>query len=291
MVHNNFKILDESKIKYLPECKTMWTEKLKECKQRLEPRLMAYNAIPRHLEGELHTKLIEAVAAVELSKLNLGDRLNSDPYHKVPRHLMMRVELAQSNYDKHIKMKRAITEGYEDLNWDLLQLPDKQQIEFLQNYFDIPPTPPHVMINISPNWKGKTINNAMIIHFKNVIADYFNELDSKRYQHYTYVLENGGDGDHLHAHIVAAVNTDYQQSTMTHIAKGKINSQLRKHWKRHFTGKGVEGVLGGKFAIQTNILRNEKLIEDKLNYLSNDNKPSGHENKSEIMSPVRIDFS
>ncbi len=291
MVHNNFKILDESQIKYLPESKTMWTEKLKDHEARLLPRINAYNAIPKWKEGDLFGKLMECTKAMEAKKLELGAELNSSPYHKIPVAITMNLELAQEEYDKHIAMKRAITGGYEGVEWGYHELSESAKIAFLQRYFDIPPLPPHVMINISPDWKGKEITTPMIREFKGTITDYFNEMDSNRYSKYTYVLENGGEGDHLHAHIVACINPDYTKSTETHISKRKNHSQIRKHWKRHFTGKGVQGALDGKFAIQTNILRNEKLIEDKSKYLYNENKPVGHENKSEIMSPVTIDFS
>eukprot|EP01043_Picozoa_sp_COSAG02_P052351 COSAG02_NODE_5624_length_4175_cov_1.970069_2_plen_87_part_00 len=62
------------------------------------------------------------------------------------------------------------------------------------------------MINISPDWKSgeKRTTTQQIKLLKLIIEQYLQE--SERYDYYSYVIENGAQGDHIHAHIVAHIN-------------------------------------------------------------------------------------
>lgn len=153
----------------------------------------------------------------------------------------------------------------------------------IAEYMGVKPFIPCVMINISPNWKGKfgkdpLTDKLMIKHFINVIEKYLNA--SNRYERYKYVLECGGDGDHLHAHIVAEMKAGTQKSVVTHLNKGNHAVELRKIWDKG--KKGMEGVLKGKYAIQRILLRTETLRDDKLDYLVEELKPEGHKNMRDL---------
>lgn len=162
------------------------------------------------------------------------------------------------------------------------------QIRIIENHFHIPPMTPHIMINISPDWKGQTITKDMIDAFCDCIESYAKEMENQRYNKLTYILESGKDGNHLHAHCVFSINPNQINSVLngknSHIKKGKHIRQLNTWWKK--------GVFGGiKLNIQSVILRTELLIEDKIKYLDPDNKPIGHENLTKLMEIKVLDFS
>lgn len=153
------------------------------------------------------------------------------------------------------------------------------------------PFNPCVMINISPNWKGvfgqdPFCDEMMIERFKEVIDEYLKEYQGNhiRYSKYKYVIECGGEGDHLHAHIVAEINPEaigVLDGRNSHIRRGNHSQQLRKWWKKKMP-EGKEGLLKGKYAIQSIILRTEELRDDKLEYLLEEKKPEGHKNKEDL---------
>ena len=148
-----------------------------------------------------------------------------------------------------------------------------------------------VMINISPDWKGvfgqdPFCDEMMIERFQEVINEYLKEYQGNhlRYSKYKYVIECGGEGDHLHAHIVAEINPDaigVLDGKNSHIRRGNHSQQLRKWWKKKMP-KGKEGLLKGKYSIQSIILRTETLRDDKLEYLIEEKKPEGHKNKEDL---------
>lgn len=168
----------------------------------------------------------------------------------------------------------------------------------LCEYMNVIPFTPSVMINISPNWKGKSKmhHEYMIQLLENTIVTYLKA--SNRYDYYSYVIECGGDGDHIHCHIVAHINPDYNKSVITHINKGNHTVELRKIfskcYKEKFSGlkpKGIEGVLQGKYAIQRILLRTQELAEDKLSYLVEENKPEGHKNAEHSICPKFVSIT
>lgn len=165
----------------------------------------------------------------------------------------------------------------------------------LCEYMNVIPFTPSVMINISPAWKGKKgIDKIKINLLEMTILTYLKA--SNRYDYFSYVIECGGDGDHIHAHIVAHINNDIGKSVMTHINKGNHAIEIRKIFKKvcdtqKLKLKGIEGVLQGKYAIQRIILRNQDLVDDKLSYLIEEKKPDGHKNATHPICPKFVEFT
>ena len=175
--------------------------------------------------------------------------------------------------DKYIKMwADCIANGV---------YPNKKRGSFerIATFMNVTPFRPCVMINISPDWKGKRIDSLMKKHFQKVIEKYLNE--SNRYSRWKYCLECGSEGNFLHAHIVAEINPALEKSVMTHINKGNHAVQLRKAWD-NMDGGYAKGKLKGKYSIQRVILRTEILRDDKLEYLIEESKPEGHKNKYDL---------
>ncbi len=158
-------------------------------------------------------------------------------------------------------------------------LADPNLKKSLYGFLGLIPFNPCVMINISPNWKGKV--DPKDYHWQALLADtiqtYLKSCD--RYTKWQYCLECGGDGDFLHAHIVAEINPAIHKSVMTHINKGNHKYEIIKALKKL---KGDEGLLKGKFAIQRILLNTETLRDDKLKYLFETNKPEGHQYKYDM---------
>lgn len=171
------------------------------------------------------------------------------------------------------------------------KITDNQQIA---EYMGISPFYPSVMINISPNWKGRFTNykgeplrDAFDVRdFKAVIEKYL--TSNNRYTKWKYCLECGSEGNFLHAHIVAEINPKCYKSVITHINKGNHSVELSKHWDKidrfpkQKTSKGMEGLLKGKFAVQRVLIRNREILRDKLQYLLEENKPEGHHNLCDL---------
>ncbi|AXH76442.1 MAG: putative replicase [Cressdnaviricota sp.] len=165
----------------------------------------------------------------------------------------------------------------------------------LCEYMNVIPFTPSVMINISPAWKGKKgIDKIKINLLEITILKYLKA--SNRYDYFSYVIECGGEGDHIHAHIVAHINNDIGKSVLTHINKGNHSVEIKKIFqkclKEHkMIPKGIEGALKGKYAIQRIMLRNQDLVDDKLSYLHEEKKPDGHKNAEHPICPKLVVFT
>lgn len=171
--------------------------------------------------------------------------------------------------------------------------------EDINAYLDIIPFTPSIMLNISPNWKGKyhvidddtephekeyllLENQRMEEALQMLVETYMRECN--RFDYYDYVMEVGSEGNHLHAHIVGHVNPrlirsvcgdSTKGSTKTsHFGKGNHVQQLLK------ISKGLKGIKGyvTRYGIQSSILRKDYLVNDKLDYLYEEKKPEGHKN-------------
>lgn len=159
-----------------------------------------------------------------------------------------------------------------------------ENLKEILDYLEIIPYTPCIMINISPNWKGKLTTDVSrqmgIKKFKKVIETYLNSCN--RYTKWKYVIESGSEDNFIHSHIVAEINPDQINSVLngknSHIRKGNHTQELRKIWDKVMP-EGFVGYLKGKYSIQTTILRTEQLKKDKLDYLIEDLKPEGHKNK------------
>ena len=165
---------------------------------------------------------------------------------------------------------------------------ESREMETILDYLDIIPFIPCMMFNISPNWKGlygknKLTDELMEKKFCKVIDTYLNNCN--RYSSYKYCLESGSEDNFLHAHVVAEINPKMINSVLngknSHVRKGNHVQEIRKIWDKVMP-KGYVGYLKGKFSIQSIILRNEILKEDKLKYLVEENKPEGHKNKRDL---------
>lgn len=266
MVHNRNSLLDESEIKYIDDIKEM------------KPKYII----------EFEKKLYDA------------------------RDICMRYEYLFKDKDINGKITFATRDEYNDASELMEAYENIQKDEFLKGFINFPgmdkhfqkgsetiakymgviPFMPCVMINISPNWKGQfgqdpLVDEIMKDNLKEVLEKYLKA--SNRYSKYKYVIECGGDGDHLHAHAVAEINKGTEKSVMTHLNKGNHAVELRKIWKKVMP-KGKEGLLKGKYAIQRIILRNEILVKDKLDYLIEEKKPEGHKNSEDLGVLVSVGF-
>ncbi len=184
-------------------------------------------------------------------------------------------------------------EGIEGLR-DMLSMISPNDLKstniHIVEYMKVKPFRTSVMINISPNWKGKfnikgPAGKYNIKRFQQTIESYL--AAGNRYTNYKYAIECGGEGNFLHAHIVAEINHKIEKSVLTHIDHGNHTRDLQNIWNQNFKGteygfEGKEGILRGKHSVQRIIIRKQNILEDKLNYLINDTKPVGHENKYDL---------
>ena len=144
------------------------------------------------------------------------------------------------------------------------------------------------MINISPKWPEKYHLGKYKVKLEEAILKF---AKSGKWKEFHYVIENGKNGDHLHAHCVC-IPTD-PKLVKSYIAKGN-----HYQWfKREFDNTnnkypvGFVGCLKGKHSIQIVSVNNHQIYEDKLKYLQEETKPEDHQNKSKLMDKVEIDFS
>ncbi len=146
----------------------------------------------------------------------------------------------------------------------------KSEYDAVARYYNVIPFTPSVMLNISPNW-GDECKGRRIQCLKQLVDSYMTE---GWYDKWSYVIECGSEGTHIHAHIVAHMNVTRLKSVESHLRKGNHTRQLQK-WSRKIEGMGgvIEGV-----SVQKIILRTEELVSDKLDYLIESKKPQGHKN-------------
>lgn len=176
--------------------------------------------------------------------------------------------------------------------------PDEMSKEALYKYYNILPFHRCIMINISPNWKGKIQMDdpqqvAKAITLINELWDTIFDRDIKRYSRMRYVVECGSDGDFIHCHCVLELNPSMIKSTMNCIKKGNHLLEIRKIWDRLCKSKngwvGYVGLLKGRYALQSTLLNNELIRDDKLKYLIEDQKPFSHRNQAHPQFPELVD--
>ena len=204
-------------------------------------------------------------------------------------------EVRPMKYDKNIWDKICdewIDEDHEGVNHALIH--ESLRPWMCQDYcrrHNIIPFIPFLTFNISPNWKlrpkancsreGKLLvwNEDLIENFGEVIKLFF--AISQRFTKIEYAIEVGSEGTHLHAHIVAYINPNFEKSVITQHHKGNLAAGFRKMWDRKMP-KGCEGCLKGKFAIQGSVIRKPEYEQQKLDYLSEDMKPEDHKNEWDL---------
>lgn len=283
------KVLDEGVIKYIPENKMKKLDltasvnlKMKEkidiyepdkfgmIKRRWDVENPHYERLPKILEEFIDIygewEYIEKEVAVGQVWKKICDTPDKPP-------VVRRVNVYE---------KQKLKNGYKF--WG--EYPRKME-DIIYEYLGVERPRPFftaVMINISPNWKGKfgvdnLTDKLMIKKFQEVVETYLKAND--RYSKWKYCLECGGEGNHLHCHIVAEFNPKCKKSCETHIGKGNHAGEINKIWDRIFP-EGYRRVCKGKYSIHRVILRNENLLNDKLNYLHEDLKPEGHKNLKDL---------
>lgn len=159
-----------------------------------------------------------------------------------PQGLMLKFK---NKYFEDLKLKKEYT--YINFEDDLEMVFQKHFTnQDLLDYLGIIPFTPSVMINISPDWsefvltgemqkKYKNTSEAKVGCLKKIIDSYMQE---QWYEKWEYVIENGSDGKHIHAHIVAKMNTKRLKSVESHLKRGNNTQQLKKY------AKGIKGIQG-----------------------------------------------
>lgn len=168
--------------------------------------------------------------------------------------------------------------------------------EEIQKHFNYIPFIPFITFNISPNWASCEIDGTplpwKVAILENSIKDFFRI--SKRFTQIDYAIEGGSDNKHLHAHVVARINPDQQATVITQLQKGNLSNGYRKIWiknlQKPYIKKGMGGIMKGKFAIQSSLMRKEEFLIDKLNYLKEDLKPEDHKNLVDLNKRETIYF-
>ena len=255
MVNNIFKILDENELKQLSK--------------------FDYNMGKLNLYNEVLKK------STRLTNVKEFDDAKCD---------FVTHQIHNENYKEPPPRIKYALKKYMDYNmeWDWTNHPKGPQNletrfvtwcggeETIYNYLEIIPFTPSVMINISPDWSNiKRSNTNKVTILKTIIDNYMKE---EWFDKWEYVIENGSDGTHIHAHIVAHMNVKRLKSTESHLRKGNHTQQLKKYAKKL---KGMEGIIKGS-SVQKVFLRTEEILKDKLLYLHEDTKPEGHKNQSVI---------
>ena len=147
----------------------------------------------------------------------------------------------------------------------------------LAKLYDIKPFIHQYMINISPRWDTEHEPTDIEIQlFRKCILEYVNQgVKGGWWESGFFTLESGGTGKHLHAHLVLKPNKDILKSVDSYM-DGNHSSGFTKVFSKHM---GQYGECKGRFAIQKKVLRNEELVDDKIDYLRENMKEEGHKNK------------
>jgi len=249
MVCNKLKILDGGTIKMCPECIEM---KKPEYVFRFEDEIRQMNHLwnQRRLAGDIVQELIRFGRCHEKEE---------NTYNVL-------CEKWNQKYEDNPTLNYYLGNDCEFFT--------RCEFNKIAKYYDIMPFTPSVMINISPNWNGKVIKGK-INKLKKLINLY---MEEGWYDEWSYVIENGSEGKHIHAHIVAHMNPQRLKSTESHLRRGNHTRQLIKYSNKI---EGMGGLIEG-VSVQKVFLRTEVLVNDKLDYLIEEKKPSGHKNKSVI---------
>lgn len=156
---------------------------------------------------------------------------------------------------------------------------DQFGMEKINKYLDIEPFNDSLMLNISPKWSEgvEGLSEGKKIRFLKKIINSF-ITDSGRFLRHKYVIECGKTGDHIHAHCVLELNPELKKSNKTWISKHNHIRDLRNIWKRFATDADITDTIDSKHAIQSILIKNRNMLQDKLNYLIEDLKPLSHQN-------------
>lgn len=272
MVNNSNYIFDEGENKFVGEYKMSVPKWFRDFDRKV------FDCRMKEMEYERYCELYRNRDSIHGSWLQFENQEQVDKYHKLNN------EINELKKDEFLWPKR-----YANLKWKANSYKD------IAEYMGHIPYNPCVMFNISPNWKDKA--SPMVDVYRQLldrtICNYLSSCN--RYSRWKYCLESGGEGNFLHAHIVAEINPKVAKSVKTHINKGNHTREIMKQWDnvlkdlnldynsfRSGKEKGIEGLLKGKYSIQRILINNEDMFKDKINYLYEDKKPEGHKNKYDL---------
>lgn len=243
---------EESEMKYVRSQLNRIRDEVDEFNEKMEEWHRKYNMLARELKGM------------------------EPPYDK-PSPLDVRLGLKPyaPKLDKY-NIEKKTYEKYENFTF-IGEKYHKGMDSFLFKYYDIKPFEPWVMLNISPNWAGKKISRSAVYKLKTTFESYLKE---EWYSEWYYVLEAGGNGDHLHLHALCKMNKDKQIKS--------VRSHVSKHWKRQIQkhARDTDGGFGGLIKLpgmQSIVIQGdqgEQILNDKMDYLVEEKKPIGHKNKT-----------
>lgn len=145
--------------------------------------------------------------------------------------------------------------------------------------FNAPKKRSYLWLTLSPDKLLRNMDNTpeMLEQLSKWCENWFGHYIG--YGDYSYVVENGSQGDHLHVHAVLELINSHKHA-----------EKLKRSWNKHFpkhqlltsvdaTSKGFKnGTKRGEYCYAT--FTDEVILQDKLDYLENEKKGS-HENLSD----------
>jgi hypothetical protein len=222
--------------------------------------------------NEKITKLINSIGSIEAERIDIVAKFVGDPYDDYPLQ-----EKLWSIDAKLCEFKADL----EKLEWNNMKRPTELSKKELYEFFNMTEFQDCIMINVSPKWvEGlEGLNEGGKIKFLKIVLNKFITC-SDRFTKHKFVIECGKNGNHIHAHAVLQLNPDMKKSNKTWISKGNITRDLRAVWNKLSRELELEqeDCLKSKYAIQTILIKNERMLKDKLDYLIEELKPLSHQN-------------
>lgn len=274
MVNNLNKILNEGSILFVDECNRMPRDLRKEYK-------LHWNYINSKNEEILEHVRTYRVACMKYKKAKYFLLNCKDPYSDEAVEAM------------EIREPDRLPECYDESNLIPMKHPDDMSKSDLNEYYGIVPFNRCIMLNISPNWKGKLQPEDLkwINKFIQAVMSNFYK-NCNRFTKMKYVIECGSEGDFVHIHSVFELNPAMAKSNTACIRKGNLLGEFRKIWDRiaklDEDSIGFVGYVKGKFALQTTLINNREILSDKLDYLIEDLKPISHKNALHALYPIIV---
>jgi CxxC motif-containing protein len=220
-------------------------------------------------------------------------------YHRIKK-LETEHDLTSDETTKDIK-KTLIRNLMNEIN----QLDVKEMKSFMDislneiyEFFNEKPFRDCFMYNISPKWNGGIggvtgvdLQEIQIKALETAITLFYKDQD--RFTKMKYVIECGKDGGHIHAHCVMELNPELKRSNEGWRRKGRDLQEFRNIWDKLMSETDnygdVSPVKVGKqwknFALQCNVIRNKRVLQDKLDYLIEEKKPFSHQNAEHPLCP------
>lgn len=149
----------------------------------------------------------------------------------------------------------------------------------INDYLGIEPFNDSLMLNISPKWSEgvEGVPEATKISLLKIVIKKF-ITDSGRFSRNKFVIECGKSGDHIHAHCVLELNPELKKSNKTWISKHNHIRDFRNIWKKMAVDLESNECVASKYAIQSVLIKNRTMLQDKLDYLVEELKPLSHKN-------------